>query len=95
MRAGDPQQSASNAILVGAQKSATGHPFFVAGPQVGYFYPQVLYEIDAHGGGIDARGATFPGAGPYVELGPRHRLLVERDLRGQRQHRHLRRGAVR
>ncbi len=26
-------------------------------------------EIDAHGGGIDARGATFPGAGPYVELG--------------------------
>ena len=63
------QQSASNAILVGAEKSATGHPFFVAGPQVGYFYPQVLMEIDAHGGGIDARGATFPGAGPYVELG--------------------------
>ena len=26
-------------------------------------------EIDAHGGGIDTRGATFPGAGPYVELG--------------------------
>ncbi len=65
----ESQQAASNAILVGAQKSATGHPFFVAGPQVGYFYPQVLYEIDAHGGGIDARGATFPGAGPYVELG--------------------------
>jgi acyl-homoserine lactone acylase PvdQ len=26
-------------------------------------------EIDAHGGGIDARGAVFPGSGPYVELG--------------------------
>jgi len=63
------QQPASNAILVGAKKSATGKPFFVAGPQVGYFYPQVLMEIDAHGGGIDTRGATFPGAGPYVELG--------------------------
>ena len=63
------QQSASNAILVGAERSATGNPFFVAGPQVGYFYPQVLMEFDAHGGGIDARGATFPGAGPYVELG--------------------------
>jgi acyl-homoserine lactone acylase PvdQ len=63
------RQSASNAVLVGAQRSATGHPFFVAGPQVGYFYPQVLMEIDVHGGGIDARGATFPGAGPYVELG--------------------------
>ena len=63
------RQSASNAVLVGKKRSATGHPFFVAGPQVGYFYPQVLYEVDAHGGGIDARGATFPGSGPYVELG--------------------------
>jgi acyl-homoserine lactone acylase PvdQ len=60
---------ASNAVLVGAQRSSTGHPFFVAGPQVGYFYPNVLFETDLHGGGIDARGATFPGAGPYVQLG--------------------------
>ena len=56
-------------MLVGKDKSATGHPFFVAGPQVGYFYPQILYEVDVHGGGIDARGATFPGSAPYVELG--------------------------
>jgi acyl-homoserine lactone acylase PvdQ len=63
------QRSASNAVLVGASRSATGHPFFVAGPQVGYIYPGVLYEVDAHGGGIDARGVTFPGSGPYVELG--------------------------
>jgi acyl-homoserine lactone acylase PvdQ len=63
------RQSASNALLVGAQRSATGHPFFVAGPQVGYYYPQLLYEVDLHGGGIDARGVTFPGSGPYVELG--------------------------
>jgi acyl-homoserine lactone acylase PvdQ len=54
---------------VGAERSATGHPFFVAGPQVGYYYPQLLYEVDVHGGGIDARGVTFPGSGPYVELG--------------------------
>jgi acyl-homoserine lactone acylase PvdQ len=60
---------ASNALLVGASRSTNGHPLFVAGPQVGYFYPQVLYEADLHGGGIDARGATFPGAGPYVQLG--------------------------
>ena len=60
---------ASNALLIGASRSSNGHPLFVAGPQVGYFYPQVLYEADLHGGGIDARGATFPGSGPYVELG--------------------------
>ena len=63
------EQAASNALLVGAQRSATGHPYFVAGPQVGYYYPQLLYEVDVHGGGIEARGVTFPGSGPYVELG--------------------------
>ncbi len=63
------RQPASNAALVGAERSATGHPFFVAGPQVGYYYPQLLHEVDVHGGGIDARGVIFPGSGPYVELG--------------------------
>ena len=33
-RAG-PRRSASNALLIGANRSATGHPLFVAGPQVG------------------------------------------------------------
>jgi acyl-homoserine lactone acylase PvdQ len=63
------QRSASNALLLGASRSQTGHPLFVAGPQVGYLYPGALYEADLHGGGIDARGATFPGSGPYVQLG--------------------------
>ena len=65
----EAQQNASNAVLVGKDRSATGHPFFVAGPQVGYMYPGTLYEFDAHGGGIDARGVSFPGSAPYVELG--------------------------
>ncbi len=63
------REGASNALLVGKDRSDTGHPFFVAGPQVGYFYPQILYEVDVHGGGIDTRGVTFPGSGPYVEIG--------------------------
>ena len=63
------ERSSSNAVLIGAQRSATGRPYFVAGPQVGYFYPQILFEVDVHGGGIDARGVNFPGSGPYVELG--------------------------
>lgn len=60
---------ASNALLIGASKSSNGHPLFVAGPQVGYYYPEILMEEDLHGGGIDARGATFAGAAPYVLLG--------------------------
>ncbi len=59
----------SNALLVGRKRSATGRPFAVMGPQVGYFYPQFLMEMDLHGGGIDARGAAFPGVSLYVLLG--------------------------
>ena len=53
---------ASNALLVGAKRSATGHPLFVAGPQVGYFFPEFFAEIDLEGGGFSARGALFPGS---------------------------------
>jgi acyl-homoserine lactone acylase PvdQ len=60
---------ASNALLIGASRSATKHPLFVAGPQVGYAYPELLLELDLHGGGIDARGASFPGLSFYVLLG--------------------------
>ncbi|HMI80797.1 MAG TPA: penicillin acylase family protein [Solirubrobacterales bacterium] len=60
---------ASNWELVSARESATGHPLAVMGPQVGYFVPQILMEIDLHGPGIDARGAAFPGVNLYVQLG--------------------------
>ena len=60
---------ASNWLLVSAANSRTGHPIGVLGPQVGYFEPQILMEMDIHGPGIDARGATFPGVGLYVLLG--------------------------
>ncbi len=60
---------ASNALLVSARESASGHPLAVFGPQVGYFNPQILNEIDLHGPGIDARGAAFNGVSLYVTLG--------------------------
>jgi acyl-homoserine lactone acylase PvdQ len=59
----------SNALVVSAARSAGGHPTAVFGPQTGYFAPQILMEQDAHGPGIDARGAAFPGVNLYVELG--------------------------
>lgn len=60
--------SASNALLIGAKRSATGHPLFVAGPQVGYFFPEFFAEIDLEGGGFSARGALFPGF-PLIVVG--------------------------
>ena len=62
-------QGASNALLVSATHSASGHPEVVFGPQVGYFAPEILMEEDLHGPDIDARGATFVGVNLYVLLG--------------------------
>jgi acyl-homoserine lactone acylase PvdQ len=63
------KHSASNALVIGASKTASGHPIAVFGPQVAYFAPEILHEEDLHGPGIDARGASFPGTDIYVELG--------------------------
>src|SRR5919199_4434780 len=65
----NPGPSASNALLVSAAQSRSGHPLFVAGPQVGYFYPQILMELDLHGGGIDARGVGVPGFAIALVIG--------------------------
>ena len=59
----------SNALLISARDSASGHPLAVMGPQVSYFSPEILMEEDIHGPGIDAAGAAFPGVNLYVELG--------------------------
>lgn len=58
----------SNALLLGRSRSATGRPLFVAGPQVGYFFPQFFMEVSLSGGGFASRGALFPGV-PFVVIG--------------------------
>ena len=42
---------ASNALLVGASRSATGYPIAVFGPQVCYFAPEILLEMEVHAPG--------------------------------------------
>ena len=59
----------SNALLVGAKRSVSGKPLFVAGPQVGQYYPQIMLELDLDGGGYRARGAAFPGISFGILLG--------------------------
>jgi len=62
------RRSMSNALIVSGKRSTTGHPIYVAGPQVGYFYPAFFLEIDLHGGGFDSRGVAFPGV-PWIVIG--------------------------
>lgn len=59
----------SNALLVDAKHSASGHPTVVFGPQTGYFTPQLLTEVSLRGPGIAARGVSFTGTQLIVELG--------------------------
>jgi acyl-homoserine lactone acylase PvdQ len=59
---------ASSAVLVGARRSQTGRPLFVAGPQVGYFFPQLFAEMELAGAGFATRGVAFPGV-PFVLIG--------------------------
>ena len=50
-------RSNSNALLVSARKSESGHPIAVFGPQVAYFAPQILMEQDVHAPPASTRAA--------------------------------------
>jgi acyl-homoserine lactone acylase PvdQ len=65
----DAAPHASNILMLSGKRSRNGHPLFVGGPQVGYFYPGLTLEMDMHAPGVDVRGATaaaFPG---YMLIG--------------------------
>ena len=59
----------SNALLVSANRTTTGHPLTVFGPQTGYYNPQLLNEQVLMGPGVFARGVSFAGTNLVVELG--------------------------
>ncbi|GAA2396406.1 penicillin acylase family protein [Dactylosporangium salmoneum] len=59
----------SNAVVVDAAHSATGHPIAVFGPQTGYFSPQLLMLQELQGPGVSAHGVAFAGLNLYVLLG--------------------------
>jgi acyl-homoserine lactone acylase PvdQ len=63
-----PEQ-ASNTLMVTRDRSKSKRPLMVGGPQIGYFYPGLTWEIDMHAGDLQWRGATsapFPG---YLLIG--------------------------
>jgi hypothetical protein len=60
---------ASNELMVTGSHSTTGHPILVGGPQISYFFPGLVLEMDMHAPGLHWRGATsapFPG---YLLIG--------------------------
>ena len=51
---GEFRREASNVLMVAGKRSRSGHPLFVGGPQIGYFYPGLTLEMDLHGPGWKA-----------------------------------------
>ena len=61
--------SMSNGLLVRADRTASGRPVAVMGPQLSFFMPQIFTEKSIIAPGIRARGAGFPGTDLYIEIG--------------------------
>jgi acyl-homoserine lactone acylase PvdQ len=63
------EHHASNALLVAAKHSRSGHALAAMGPQVGYYSPEILVEYEVHAPGIHSSGMSFPGASPFPLIG--------------------------
>jgi len=64
-----PHKEASNFLVVAPRRSATGNPLAVMGPQLGYYYPEIVQQIHLSGPGIEAQGAAVPGMAMYILVG--------------------------
>jgi len=63
------RRRASNFLLAAPSRSATGKPQAVMGPQLGYYYPEIVQQMHIQGAGINAQGAFVPGLSMYMLLG--------------------------
>jgi acyl-homoserine lactone acylase PvdQ len=68
--AGDPPaRQASNWLLAAPEASANGTTLGVMGPQLGYYYPEIVMQVHLRGPGIEAQGAAVPGLAMYLLIG--------------------------
>jgi acyl-homoserine lactone acylase PvdQ len=63
------RKQASNFLLAAHQRSATGNTLGVMGPQLGYYYPEIVQQMDLHGPGINSQGVAVPGLAMYILIG--------------------------
>jgi acyl-homoserine lactone acylase PvdQ len=66
---GPPTRTASNWLTIDPEASVNGTTLAVMGPQLGYFYPEIVQQIHLTGPGIEAQGAAVPGLSMYLLLG--------------------------
>jgi len=64
-----PRRRASNFLVTAPTRSLSGDTLAVMGPQLGYYYPEIVIQEDLHGPGYTAQGAAVPGLGMYILIG--------------------------
>ncbi len=64
-----PKKQASNFLIVDPTRSATSNTLAVMGPQLGYYYPEIVQQMHLSGPGIEAQGVVVPGASMYLLIG--------------------------
>lgn len=64
-----PTRHASNWLIVDAPQSVNETSLAVMGPQLGYYYPEIVQQIHLSGAGIEAQGAAVPGLAMYLLIG--------------------------
>jgi acyl-homoserine lactone acylase PvdQ len=67
--AAPPRRQASNWLITSPRRSANGNTLAVMGPQLGYYYPEIVQQMDLHGPGIKAQGIAVPGLAMYILIG--------------------------
>jgi hypothetical protein len=63
------RRRASNFLVTAPTRSASGNTLAVMGPQLGYYYPEIVQQIDLHGPGYTAQGVAVPGLAMYILIG--------------------------
>ena len=64
-----PAKQASNFLVVDPTRSASRKTLAVMGPQLGYYYPEIVQQIHLSGPGVEAQGIAVPGAAMYILIG--------------------------
>ena len=66
---GPPTRRASNWLTVAPEASVNDTTLAVMGPQLGYYYPEIVQQIHLIGPDFEAQGAGVPGLSMYMLIG--------------------------
>ena len=64
-----PSKQASNFLVVDPKRTAARDTVAVMGPQLGYYYPEIVEQVHLSGPGIEAQGVGVPAAMMYILIG--------------------------